>query len=101
MASLGVALAAASIGFAPAASASGSVGNCNTWITYSSPNKGNAYCSKIAWGDKFRVNLTCIDPHGKQWRAVGPWVSNTETSRAICSTDRNVGILRVGVEFSA
>ncbi|WP_327369448.1 hypothetical protein [Streptomyces sp. NBC_01217] len=96
---LALAFAATSLGFAPTASAN--IGNCNTWITYSSPNYGNAYCSNLAIFDKFRVRLTCIDPHGKQWIVLGPWKKNTQTSREKCSTSTNVGVLKVGVVFSA
>lgn len=97
---LATAFATASFGFAPAASAGGSVGDCDTWITYSSPNYGNARCTKIAMFDKFRAKITCIDPHGKQWLAYGPWKKNGETSKGKCSTDKNVGVLKVGVSYS-
>ncbi|MEU9847500.1 hypothetical protein [Streptomyces sp. NPDC047985] len=91
--------AAASLGIAPAASAN--TGDCNTWITYSSPNYGNAYCSGLARFDKFRAKITCIDPHGKQWIVLGPWKKNAKTSRQKCSSDTKVGVLKVGVIFSA
>ncbi|WP_432060297.1 hypothetical protein [Streptomyces sp. S1] len=86
---------------APAASASGSVGNCNTWTSSKAPYTGSAYCSKLAMADKFRVKLTCVDPRGSQWTVYGPWKRNTETSTAKCSDNPNVGVLRVGVSFNA
>ncbi|WP_418958721.1 hypothetical protein [Streptomyces tritici] len=95
------ALLAGSAAFAPAASAAGGVGNCNTWTSSRAPYTGSAYCSNIAWGDKFRVKLTCVDPRGSQWTVYGPWKRNTETSTAKCSDNPNVGVLRVGVSFSA
>ncbi|CAM5414917.1 hypothetical protein [Streptomyces narbonensis] len=85
---------------APAASAA-SVGDCNTWTSSRAPYTGSAYCSKIAWGDKFRVKVTCVDPRGSQFTVYGPWKRNTETSTAKCSDNPNVGVLRVGVSFSA
>ncbi|MCP9957604.1 hypothetical protein [Streptomyces sudanensis] len=87
--------------FAPAASAGGGVGDCNTWKSSRAPYTGYAYCSQLALGDKFRVKVTCINPQGKQWTIFGPWKRNTEKSSAKCSDSPNVGVLQVGVSFSA
>lgn len=97
---LTAALLGGSAALAPAASA-GTVGDCNTWTSSRAPYTGSAYCSKIAWGDKFRVKVTCVNPQGRQWTIYGPWKRNTETSTAKCSDSPNVGVLRVGVSFSA
>ncbi|MET9954607.1 hypothetical protein ABZ135_24110 [Streptomyces sp. NPDC006339] len=95
------AMAAGGIAIAPAAAASGSVGNCNTWTSSRAPYTASAYCSKIAWGDSFRVKATCVDPRGSTWVAYGPWRKNTETSTVKCSDSPNVGVLKVSVSFSA
>ncbi|WP_329621569.1 hypothetical protein OG357_14620 [Streptomyces sp. NBC_01255] len=94
------ALLGGSAALAPTASA-GTIGDCNTWTSSRAPYTGSAYCSKIAWGDEFRVKVTCVDPRGSQWTVYGPWKNNTQTSTAKCSDNPNVGVLRVGVSFSA
>lgn len=81
---------------APSASA---VGDCNTWKSNKAPWTGYAYCSGMAWGDEFRVKITCISPHGTQFIVYGPWRSNTGTSSAKCSDNPNVGIYKVGWAF--
>ncbi|MDV5147922.1 hypothetical protein R1T08_28065 [Streptomyces sp. SBC-4] len=82
---------------APTASAAAEGVTCEAWITYSSPNKGHSKCTGMLWlVEKAQVKLTCIDPHGKQWNVYGKAMGNGETSTAICSSDRNVGIIKVG-----
>ncbi|MCX5341336.1 hypothetical protein [Streptomyces atratus] len=96
------AIAVASLIIAPSASAA-EVGtqdiDCDTWYTKTSPNVGYAKCTgMLPWPlEGAQVKLTCIDPHGKQWLIYGPRKGNGKTSSAKCSTDTNVGILKVGV----
>lgn len=97
---IAAALIAGSVAFSPVASAA-DVGDCNTWTSSRAPYTGYAYCSKIAWGDKFRVKVTCVDPRGSQWVRYGPWKKNDQTSSMKCSDNPNVGILKVGISFSA
>ncbi|SFY11663.1 hypothetical protein OH786_12490 [Streptomyces atratus] len=92
-------LTAGTLALAPGASAGVRVGDCNTWKSNRAPWTGSAYCSGMAWGDEFRVKVTCIDPRGSQWIAYGPWKKNTETSTAKCSDNPNVGVLKVGFAF--
>lgn len=96
LACLTLTLTAGGVFAAPHAAA---VGDCNTWMTDKAPYGGSAYCSGMAWGDEFRVKLTCISPHGTQFIVYGPWKKNAKTSSAICSTNPSVGVYKVGWGF--
>ncbi|MFD4221285.1 hypothetical protein [Streptomyces griseus] len=97
--SITAALLATAGAMAPTASAN--VGNCKTSVSSGAPYIGSAYCSKLAAMDKFRAKITCVDPRGSTWLVYGPWKGNAKTSTAKCSDNPNVGILKVGVQFSA
>lgn len=103
-----VAAAVMSLGFAtpavaagPTPSPSGDVGSCNLWKSGGAPWGGSAYCSGLAWGDEFRVKLTCINSRGATYNVYGPWKHTNNTSSATCSSDPNVGVLTVTAVFSA
>ncbi|NUK02887.1 hypothetical protein [Streptomyces lunaelactis] len=95
-----LALAAGALALAPGAAAGEQVGNCHTSLSSRPPYTGTAYCSGMAWGDRFRVKLTCIDPRGSQWLVYGPWKKNDSTSTAKCSDNPNVGIYKAGWAFN-
>ncbi|MGW2088786.1 hypothetical protein [Streptomyces sp. NPDC001880] len=99
VAGIALALTTGTFALAPGASAGARVGDCNTWKSNTAPWTGSAYCSGMAWADKFRVKVTCIDPRGSQWSAYGPWKKNAQTSTAKCSDNPSVGVLKVGFVF--